>query len=403
MAKDKSRTMTTRSASVNERSTSQSVRNTSSGEGLGGAADGESDHSSNYSVEDSQGTDHRDLGAVFNAADAFSDIGSSTVNSLDAQQPSNAAASTTRSEDLFSPAGVGLEAPISFGAGAHQQPAGPVPLGASTMAAAVTLPPGPPPSIPRHQSLLSSSAPGEPAGRGSFGQPRASSSDGASSNDGYGSDEDAAALADALSSQQRAMYNVFRRQLKRARRDGDANQVAHCQQLITQLLSTAISLVASLGVDGSASSSGSSGRPAHITELAPTGVVVPKDTLATIRASVASAVAGVLERNAGSIGRHTKANKVLSVVGMLVNTMQSVVPSAGAKLAALITVVCGLPPQKLLEASVGSDVDLYRDTLQSLSSAMPRAPDEVSSGVHPFALLLSRYRLAYRALLQDDG
>jgi hypothetical protein len=199
------------------------------------------------------------------------------------------------------------------------------------------------------------------------------------------------------------MYNVFRRQLKRARRDGDANQVAHCQQLITQLLSTAISLVASLGVDGSASSSGSSGRPAHITELAPTGVVVPKDTLATIRASVASAVAGVLERNAGSIGRHTKANKVLSVVGMLVNTMQSVVPSAGAKLAALITVVCGLPPQKLLEASVGSDVDLYRDTLQSLSSAMPRAPDEVSSGVHPFALLLSRYRLAYRALLQDDG
>jgi hypothetical protein len=198
------------------------------------------------------------------------------------------------------------------------------------------------------------------------------------------------------------MYGVFRRQLKRARRDGDTTQVAHCQQLITQLLSSAISLGASLGADGSASSSGSSGRPAHFSELAPASVVVPKDTLAMIKASVASAVAGVLEKNAGSIGRNTKANKVLAVFGMLVNAMQSVVPPAGAKLAALITIVCGLPPQKLLEASVGNEVDLYRDTLQSLSSAMPRAPAEVSSGVHPFALLLSRYRSAYRALLQDD-
>jgi hypothetical protein len=33
---------------------------------------------------------------------------------------------------------------------------------------------------------------------------------------------------------------------------------------------------------------------------------------------------------------------------------------------------------------------------------MPRAPDEVSSGVHPFALLLYQYRSAYRALLQED-
>jgi hypothetical protein len=162
MAKDNSRTMTTRSASVTERSTSQPVRNTSSGEGLGGAADGESDNSSNYSVEDSQGTNHRDLGAVFNEDDGISDSRESTVNSLTSLQLSNAAAINSRSEDLFPPAGVGLEAPISFGAGAHQQPAGPVSLGASTKAAAVSLPPGPPPSIPRHQSLLSSSATGRP-------------------------------------------------------------------------------------------------------------------------------------------------------------------------------------------------------------------------------------------------
>ena len=79
-------------------------------------------------------------------------------------------------------------------------------------------------------------------------------------------------------------------------------------------------------------------------------------------------------------------------------------PPAGAKLAALITVACGLPTQKLIEASVGGDVDLYRDTLQSLNSAMPRAPVDVPSGVHPFALLLShwQYRNAYRSLLQED-
>ena len=137
-------------------------------------------------------------------------------------------------------------------------------------------------------------------------------------------------------------------------------------------------------------------------ELAPTGAVVPKDMLAMVKASVASVTAGVLEKHAGSLGRSTKPPKVLAVVGTLVNAIQSVVPPAGAKLAALITVACGLPTQKLIEASVGGDVDLYRDTLQSLSSAMPRAPAEVSSGVHPFALLLSQYRNAYRSLLQED-
>ena len=75
MAKDKSRTMTTRSASVTERSTSQPVHSTSLGEGLGGAADGDSDNSSIYSVEDGQGTNLRDLGAVFIASDDASDFG----------------------------------------------------------------------------------------------------------------------------------------------------------------------------------------------------------------------------------------------------------------------------------------------------------------------------------------
>ena len=56
MAKDKSRTMTTRSASFKERSTSQPVRNTTEGEGLGGTTDEESDNSSPYEVEDGQGT-----------------------------------------------------------------------------------------------------------------------------------------------------------------------------------------------------------------------------------------------------------------------------------------------------------------------------------------------------------
>ena len=406
MAKDKSRTMTTRSASVNESSTSLPVHITSQGEGLGGAPDGESDNLSPYSIEDDQGTGHRVHDAGYtHESDGISDFGESTVNSLSSRPLSNADAINGRSEELSSPAGVGLEAPTSFGAGAHLEPAGSVSQGTTKMTAVVSQPPGPPPAIPRHQILSSSSAQAEPAGRSSFGHPRASSSDDASSNASkadYDSDEDAAALADALTAQQRAMYGVFRRQLKRAKRDGDANQVAQCQQLITQLLSSAISLVASLGTDGSASSSGSSGRPAHVAELAPTGVVVPKDMLAMIKASVASVTAGVLEKHAGSLGRSTKPPKVLAVVGTLVNAIQSVVPPAGAKLAALITVACGLPTQKLIEASVGGDVDLYRDTLQSLSSAMPRAPAEVSSGVHPFALLLSQYRNAYRSLLQED-
>ena len=121
-----------------------------------------------------------------------------------------------------------------------------------------------------------------------------------------------------------------------------------------------------------------------------------------IKANVASVTASVLEKHRESLGRSTKANKFLAVVGALVQSMQSVKPPAGAAFAALVTIATGLPQQKLLEASVGGEVDLYRDTLQRLHSAMPRAPADVVSGVHPFALLLSQYRAAYRSLLQED-
>jgi hypothetical protein len=82
----------------------------------------------------------------------FSQSGESTVDSLASMQQSSAA--HTMPADSRSPAGVGQTAPTSFGAGADLQPAGFVPLGDPTIAAAVTLPPGPQPSIPRHHQVL---------------------------------------------------------------------------------------------------------------------------------------------------------------------------------------------------------------------------------------------------------
>ena len=403
MAKDKSRTMTTRSASFKERSTSQPVRNTTEGEGLGGTTDEESDNSSPYEVEDGQGTGNREHDAGFDPNDGITDSYESTVNSLASLQLSNAAAITATSEDLSPPAGVGQTAPTSLGAGAHLLPAGSVSLGAQNSTAVVSLPTGPPPTISRPRKPSSKSTSAEPDGRGSFGPPRASSSDASSiASTDYDSDEDAEALAAALSPQQRALYGIFRRQLKRARRDGDATQVVHCQQLITQLVSSAISSVSSGTADGSTSSSGSSGRSAHVSELAGAAVSVPKDILAMIKSSVASVTVGVLDKNRETLGRSTRLPKVLATLSTVVNSVQSVIPPKGAEFAALISVACNLPKQKLLEASVGGEVDLYRDTVQRLLSAMPRAPAEMAAGVHPFALLLSQYRTAYRALLQDD-
>ena len=124
MAKDKSRTMTTRSASVKSSSASKPARNTGEGDGWGGTADEESDNSSNYEVEDSQGRYPRPDDVVFSKHDDgdFSQSGESTVDSLASMQQSSAA--YTMPADSRSPAGVGQTAPTSFGAGADLQPAG---------------------------------------------------------------------------------------------------------------------------------------------------------------------------------------------------------------------------------------------------------------------------------------
>ncbi len=106
MAKDKSRTMTTRSASFKERSASQPVRNTTEGEGLGGTTDEESDNSSPYEAEDGQGTGNCEHDAGFDTNDGITDSYESTVNSLASLQLSNAAAITATSEDLSPPAGI---------------------------------------------------------------------------------------------------------------------------------------------------------------------------------------------------------------------------------------------------------------------------------------------------------
>jgi hypothetical protein len=95
--------MTTRSDSFKERSTSQPVRNTTEGEGLGGTTDEESDNSSPYEVEDGQGTGNREHDAGFDTNDGITDSYESTVNSLASLQLSNAAAITATSEELSPP------------------------------------------------------------------------------------------------------------------------------------------------------------------------------------------------------------------------------------------------------------------------------------------------------------
>jgi hypothetical protein len=222
--------MTTRSASVTERSTSQPVRITSSGEGLGGADDEESNDSSDYSVEDSQERNRRDLGAVFNESDGISAFGESTDNSLASQQLSNAAALNSRSEDLVPPAGVGLEAPTSFGAGAHQQPAGSVSLGDSTLTAVVTLPPGPQPSI--HRSRTSRSL--QPAECTSVGQPAVSPSS-AHVRDEASDAAVAAVLASQMGQKFGPLYLALIRTVQRARRRGYMGEAAAYESLVSRM------------------------------------------------------------------------------------------------------------------------------------------------------------------------
>ena len=208
-----SRTMTTRSASVTARSSSQPVRITHDGEGLARTADAVSDHSSSYEVDRGQGTNHRQDNVVFSERDVddISLVGGSTVDSLVSLQQSRAA--YTRSEDFFPPAGVGQNAPTSLDAGAPVQLTGSVSLGDHNLAAAVSLPTGPQPSIRRPRTSRSIRLPectsvGQPVVSASSAHVRDEASDAAT----------AAILASQMGPTFGACYVAVLRTVQRSRR-----------------------------------------------------------------------------------------------------------------------------------------------------------------------------------------
>ena len=231
---DSSRTLTTRSASVTTRSSTQSARITRHGEGLATADDDESDNCLHYEIEDDPEASPGESCVVSDELNGASDSGfSSAVHSVIAPlQPlhlTRAAAVNQRSEDVF-PAGVGQNAPTSFGAGAHQQPAGSVSLGDSTMTAVVTLPSGPQPSI--HRSRTSRSL--QPAECTSVGQPAVSPSS-AHVRDEASDAAVAAVLASQMGQKFGPFYLALIRTVQRARRRGYMGEAAAYESLLSRL------------------------------------------------------------------------------------------------------------------------------------------------------------------------
>ena len=229
-----SRTMTTRSASVTARSSSQPVRITHDGEGLARTADADSDHSSRCEVDRGQGTNHRQDNVVFSERDVddTSLVGGSTVDSLVSLQQSSAACS--RSEDFFPPAGVGQKASALLDAGAPVQLTGSVSLGAHNLAAAASLPPGPQPSIHRPRTSRSI----RPPECTSVGQPVVSASS-AHVRDGASDAATAAILASQMGPTFGACYFAVLRTVQRARRQSYESLLTRMKAMAVVSLSIA--------------------------------------------------------------------------------------------------------------------------------------------------------------------
>jgi len=229
-----SRTMTTRSASVTARSSSQPVRITHDGEGLARTADADSDHSSSYEVDRGQGTNHRQANVVFSERDVddISLVGGSTVDSLLSLQKSSAACS--RSEDFFPPAGVGQKASALLDAGAPVQLTGSVSLGDHNLAAAVSLPTGPQPSIHRPRTSRSI----RPPECTSVGQPVVSASS-AHVRDEASDVATAAILASQMGPTFGACYFAVLRTVQRARRQSYESLLTRMKAMAVVSLSIA--------------------------------------------------------------------------------------------------------------------------------------------------------------------